>query len=145
MDEYGTLIDDKSGKETYIPDWYEWQRRFVEKEIDDGDYLLDMKVWIEALPNAVNFIDCGEGHIYHDEKGFVLTFTDYEDGAEKKLNFTSASLTSIHTEYDYRGNGQCFVLSTRDNSYFIYPLEDDFNVTKAQFAAEYFYEKGRRE
>lgn len=144
MDEYGTLADDKSGKEIYIPDWYEWQRSFVEKEIDDGAYLLDMKVRIEALPNAINFIDCGEGHIYHDEKGFVLTFTDYEDETEKELMFTSASLTSIHTEYDYRGKGQCFVLSTKDNSYFIYPLEDDFNVTKTQFAAEYFYEKGRR-
>ena len=145
MDEYGTLIDDKSGTGIYIPDWYEWQRDMVEQEIDAGDYLLDIKVRIEALPNARNFIDCGKGHIYHDENGFQLTFVDYEDQKEKTLSFKTASLTSIHTEYDYRKNGQCFVLSTQDNSYFIYPLEKDFNVTKTQFAAEYFYEKRRKQ
>ena len=113
----------------------------VEQEIGRGEYVLDMRVRIEALPNARNFIDCGEGRIVHDAQGFVLSFTDYEDGMEKQLMFTSASLISIHTEYDYRGKGQCFVLSTPDNSYFIYPLEEAFNVTKTQFAAEYFYAK----
>ncbi|MCM1181323.1 MAG: hypothetical protein NC347_13790 [Clostridium sp.] len=27
---------------------------------------------------------------------------------------------------------------------FLYPLADDFNVTKTQFTAEYFYGQGRR-
>lgn len=144
MDEYGTLVEDKTKDELYIPDWYEWERDFVEQEIDKGEYLLDSKVVIHALPNAVNFIDCGEGHIRHNEDGFILTFVDYEDKKEKTLVFYTATLSSIHTEYDYRGKGQCFVLSTSDNSYFIYPLEKDFNVTKVQFAAEYLYEKRRR-
>ncbi|MBO4997733.1 MAG: cytosine permease [Lachnospira sp.] len=144
MDEYGTLVEDKTGAAVYIPDWYEWERDLVEKEIDRGEYLLDMKVAVHALPNAKNFIDCGEGHIRHDEKGFVLTFTDYIDKEEKRLLFQTAALSSIHTEYDYRGRGQCFVLSTKDDSYFLYPLEKAFNVTKTQFAAEYLYEKRRR-
>lgn len=144
MDEYGTLVEDKTGAAVYIPDWYEWERDLVEKEIDRGEYLLDMKVAVHALPNAKNFIDCGEGHIRHDEKGFVLTFTDYIDKEEKRLLFQTAALSSIHTEYDYRGRGQCFVLSTKDDSYFLYPLEKAFNVTKTQFADEYLYEKRRR-
>lgn len=143
MDEYGTLVEDKTGAAVYIPDWYEWERDLVEKEIDRGEYLLDMKVAVHALPNAKNFIDCGEGHIRHDEKGFVLTFKDYIDKEEKRLLFQTAALSSIHTEYDYRGRGQCFVLSTKDDSYFLYPLEKAFNVTKTQFAAEYLYEKRR--
>lgn len=144
MDEYGTLIEEGSGEETYIPDWYEWQRGMVEQEIHAGNYLLDMEVRVEALPNAKNFIDCGKGRIYHDENGFQLTFIDYEDRKEKTLCFKTAALTSIHTEYNYRGKGQCFVLSTQDNSYFIYPLEEDFNVTKTQFAAEYLYERNEK-
>lgn len=144
MDEYGTLVEDKTRAAVYIPDWYEWERDLVEKEIERGEYLLDMKVAVHALPNAKNFIDCGEGHIRHDEKGFVLTFTDYIDKEEKRLLFQTAALSSIHTEYDYRGRGQCFVLSTKDDSYFLYPLEKAFNVTKTQFAAEYLYEKRRR-
>ena len=52
---------------------------------------------------------------------------------------TSKSLFSIHTEYDYRGKGQCIILSTPDNTYFIYPLEDGFNATKIQFATEDYF------
>ena len=52
-------------------------------------------------------------------------------------------MTSIHTEYDYRGKGQCITLSTLDNTYFIYPLEYGFNATKIQFATQYLYEKNK--
>ena len=162
MDEYGTLVryamsdvdssKDKTGdrkkqkeatetlQEIYVPDWYEWQRNSVIEEIDQNQYLLDMKVKVEALPNAKNFIDCGEGHLYHNKEGFVLTFTDYETKEEATLKVGSATLCSIHTEYDYRGKGQCVTLSTPDNTYFIYPLEEGFNATKIQFAVEYLYE-----
>ena len=140
MDEYGTLEEDETKTPVYIPDWYEWQRENVKEEINCGQYMLDMKVKVETLPNAKNFIDCGEGHIHHDKKGFVLTFTDYETKQETSLNVSSATLFSIHTEYDYRGKGQCITLSTVDNTYFIYPLEEGFNATKIQFAVEYFYE-----
>lgn len=165
MDEYGTLksngakdtkkLADNTGrseksvakeslyseKQIYIPDWYEWQRKNVIEEINRGQYVLDMKVKVEALPNAKNFIDCGEGHIYHDQKGFALAFIDYETKEETILKIRSATLFSIHTEYDYRGKGQCVTLSTPDNTYFIYPLEEGFNATKIQFAVEYLYEK----
>ena len=48
-------------------------------------------------------------------------------------------MTSIHTEYDYRGKGQCVVLSVPDDTYFLFPLEKKFNATKIQFAVEYLY------
>lgn len=139
MDEYGTLKADASAEEVYIPDWYEQEREFVQGEIEEGKYLLDMPVQIESLPNAKNFIDCGKGHIRHDKEGFRLTFTDYMDNKEKTLTVKSSHLFSIHTEYDYRGKGQCVTLSTPDNTYFIYPLEEGFNATKIQFAVEYLY------
>ena len=146
MDEYGTLVrdfdsNDRQQDEIYIPDWYEWQRSNVIDEINCGQYRLDMKVRVEALPNAKNFIDCGEGYIHHDRKGFELTFSDYETKNETILKISSRTLFSIHTEYDYRGKGQCITLSTPDNTYFIYPLEEGFNATKIQFAVEYLYEK----
>ena len=139
MDEYGTLKSEQSKEEIYIPDWYEWQRKNVHEQIEEGTYVLDMKVHVEALPNAKNFIDCGEGHLHHDQEGFRLTFMDYETKDERTLTVTSKSLFSIHTEYDYRGKGQCITLSTPDNTYFIYPLEDGFNATKIQFATEDYF------
>ncbi len=145
MTEYGKMTDLAGAEDSFshIPDWYEWERRCTQEEIDDGKYSLDMKVKIESLPNAVNFIDLGEGRIRHCREGFYLTFKDYRKESEETLFFSSSSLTSIHTEYDYRGKGQCVTLSTPDNTYFIYPLEDGFNATKIQFAVEYLYENNK--
>ena len=121
-----------------VTDRYEWQRENVHEQIEQGTYILDMKVHVEELPNAKNFIYCGEGHLHHDKDGFKLTFTDYETKSQRILTVKSNTLFSIHTEYDYRGKGQCVTLSTPDNNYFIYPLEDGFNATKIQFATELF-------
>lgn len=143
MTEYGRMVRPDGSEDgfSHIPDWYEWERECVKKEIDSGAYGLDMRVKIESLPNAVNFIDLGYGRLIHNENGFKLIFKDYGDKEEKTLSFAPLTMTSIHTEYDYRGKGQCVTLSTLDNTYFIYPLEKGFNATKIQFAAEYLYEK----
>ncbi len=125
---------------THIPNWYEWQRNQVIKEIENGTYFLDVEVHIEALPNAVNFIDLGEGRLIHDKNGFELTFKEYGSDEEKTLHFLPITMTSIHTEYNYRGNGQCVTLSTLDNTYFLFPRSEGFNATKIQFATEYLYE-----
>ena len=89
----------------------------------------------------MNFIDCGAGRLEHGPEGFDLTFVDYEDGREKTLHVSSASMSSIHTEYDYRGKGQCVTLSVPDNTYFLFPLEEGFNATEIQFAVEEFFER----
>ena len=141
MDEYGTLQGQQ--EKCYIPDWYEWEREQVKAELDAHAYRLDCKVRVEALPNAKNFIDCGEGRLIHDEHGFHLHFQDYMTEKCNLLEWTPSQCYSVHTEYDYRGKGQCITLSTLDNSYFLFPLEEGFNATKIQFATEQMYE-GRR-
>ena len=153
MTEYGkmdrvTSISDRASKDmsvhaadfSHIPDWYEWERNQVIKEIEKGTYFLNIKVHIEALPNAVNFIDLGDGILRHDSNGFELTFKEYGESENKTLYFPSNTMTSIHTEYEYRGKGQCVTLSTADNTYFLFPRGEGFNATKIQFAAEYLYE-----
>lgn len=134
-------VQESSNVCTRIPDWYEWERKQVEAEIENGTYHLTVPVHIESLPNAVNFIDLGEGILHHDEKGFELTFTEYGSTAEHTHFFASGTLFSIHTEYDYRGKGQCVTLSTVDSTYFIFPRGEGFNATKIQFATEYLYKK----
>jgi len=146
--------DDKTGKRgasdhmdalSHIPGWYEWERSQVIREIEDNHYSLDISVHIDALPNAVNFIDLKEGVLRHDKNGFALTFTEYGEKEAKTLCFPPHTMTSVHTEYDYRGKGQCITLSTLDNTYFLFPRGDGFNVTKIQFAAEYLYEAAAAE
>lgn len=126
---------------SHIPDWYEWQREQVQQVIDQGLYQLDVRVCIESLPNAKNFIPLGEGRLLHNSEGFCLIFKEHGESTKSILRFASSTMLSIHTEYNYRGKGQCITLSTLDNTYFIYPLEEGFNVTKIQFATEYLFKK----
>ena len=153
MDELGTLhkktsdamaIEGNGDGTLYIPDWYNWERQCVNEEIDQGKYLLDTKVKVEALPNSFNFVDCGEGRLVHNLDGFDLTYYNYRTDKRETLHFTPKSTISIHTEYDYRGKGQCVTLSTLDDTFFLYPLEEGFNATKIQFATEYLASNKRR-
>ena len=140
MDELGQLHS-SSGEVIHIPDWYEWQRGFVHEECREGKYKLDIPVKIWALPNSVNFVDCGEGRLVHDTSGFSLEFDNYRSGQRETLKFPASSMVSIHTEYDYRGlYGPCVTLSTYYDTFFIYPTDesrDVFNPTKIQFATEF--------
>lgn len=140
MDELGQLHS-SSGEIIHIPDWYEWQRGFVHEECREGKYKLDIPVKIWALPNSVNFVDCGEGRLVHDNSGFSLEFDNYRTEKHETLKFPASSMVSIHTEYDYRGlYGPCVTLSTYDDTFFIYPTDesrDVFNPTKIQFATEF--------
>jgi 1-acyl-sn-glycerol-3-phosphate acyltransferase len=138
MDELGRL----QPGDIHIPDWYEWQRSQVAAGIEAGRYGLDTRVQIEALPNAVNFIDCGEGRLVHSTAGFELHFFDPIEETDKTLKVPAKDCPSVHTEYDYRSKkGPCITLSTLDNTYFIFPKEEGFNPTKIQFAAEYLFGK----
>ena len=139
MDEYGTLCSNE--KKVFIPDWYEWERRQVIEEIEAGAYRLDIKVEVDALPNAKNFIPCGEGKLHHGEDGFKLTYANYETGKEDTLKISPRQSYSVHTEYDYRGKGQCITLSTVDQTLFLFPRGEGFHATKIQFATEYLYER----
>lgn len=143
MTELGTLkaVSKDTKCFSHIPDWYEWQRQQVAAQIEEGKYTLNTKVRIEALPNAVNFIDLGKGKLKQDKKGFTLILMEYGKNKKKSLFFSIYGMNSIHTEYNYRKKGQCITLSKSKNTYFLYPLEKNFNVTKIQFATEYFYKQ----
>jgi len=124
---------------SHIPNWYEWERNQVIQEIEEDKYFLNIKVQIDSLPNAVNFIDLGEGLLKHDKSGFTLTFKEYGNNEAITLCFLPITMTSVHTEYNYREKGQCITLSTVDNTYFLFPMGEGFNATKIQFATEYLY------
>lgn len=146
MTEYGQLqgVGDTPTFFSHIPDWYEWERRQVVECLAWGAYEADLRVRVQSLPNAVNFIELGEGRLHHGPEGFALTFTDYGASEPSTLRFSAQSTFSIHTEYNYRGQGECITLSTPDNTYFLYPLEAGFSATKLQFAAEGLWQRAAK-
>lgn len=136
MDEYGQL-NALSGKTefTHIPDWYEWERENVKKEIENHSYFFQSEVRVDSLPNAKGFISLGNGTLTHDHNGFRLIGKYKEEPYE--LIKSVESQYSCHIEYDYLGKyGDCIDLNTLEDTYYIYPLNKHFSVTKISLATE---------
>ena len=141
MTEYGELCAD-DGNETefsHIPDWYEWQRECVKKEVESGNYSSGvLNVFVDSLPNAKKFLPLGRGTLLHDMQGFHVKVTD-KDGGENVMEKDVASLYSCHIEYQYLfKHGDCVDLNTLNDTWYIYP-EGKFSVTKMAIATEELY------
>ena len=64
---------------SHIPDWYEWERSNVQKEVAEGTYSTgSMPVKVYSLPNAKRFIHLGEGTMVQDRDGFHVHGTDVD-------------------------------------------------------------------
>ena len=141
MSELGELSADEGETEfSHIPDWYEWERTNVKKEVADGTYSSGvLPVTVDTLPNAKKFIRLGEGTMVHDMKGFTVRGTDV-DGDPFEMIKTVPSLYSCHIEYEYLGkHGDCVDLNTLEDTWYIYPHDCDFAVTKMALATEELY------
>jgi len=136
MSEIGELSAKNGTTEfSHIPDWYEWERLNVRKEVESGGYAFSAEVRIESLPNAKGFITFPEtGRLTHDLSGFSLSGVC--DGEPFVLNWPAQSIYSCHIEYDYKGRGDCVDLNTIDDTFYLFPVGGDFAVTKLALATE---------
>ncbi|MDD4212130.1 MAG: hypothetical protein PHY42_01880 [Bacilli bacterium] len=122
---------------SHIPDWYEFERSEVRKQIEAGTYHFEDRVIVDALPNAKGYIRLGEGQLTHDMNGFHLF--GFFDDQDYSLHKEPLSMYSAHIEYDYLGKGDCIDLSTLEDTFYIYPLTKKNVVTKLHFATEELY------
>ena len=128
---------------SHIPDWYEWEREQVRKEVEDGNYNLECETIVRSLPNSKGFINIGDATLVHNMDGFELKGSF--DGADYSLNLPSKSLYSVHIEYNYgRYKRDAVELNTLHDSIWIFPKGEDFSVTKISLATEelFNYMKG---
>ncbi|MBO4346570.1 MAG: hypothetical protein J5840_02915 [Lachnospiraceae bacterium] len=127
---------------SHIPDWYEWERANVRKEVENGTYSSgELPVKVDTLPNAKKFFYLGEGTMVHDMNGFLVKGTD-TDGDPFEMRKTVPSLYSCHIEYEYLGKfGDCVDLNTLEDTWYIYPdpKRCEFAVTKMALATEELY------
>ncbi|MBO4583519.1 MAG: hypothetical protein J5756_00460 [Clostridia bacterium] len=125
---------------SHIPDWYEWERENVRREVAEGRYSTgEMPVTVDSLPNAKKFIRLGEGVMTHDMNGFRVRGVDF-DGDEFAMDKPVPSLYSCHIEYEYLGkHGDCVDLNTLTDTWYIYPHDCEFSVTKMALATEELY------
>ncbi|MBQ6239280.1 MAG: 1-acyl-sn-glycerol-3-phosphate acyltransferase [Firmicutes bacterium] len=146
MSELGELSADSGETEfAHIPDWYEWERANVRAEVEAGTYNSgELPVTVDTLPNAKKFIRLGEGTLVHDMNGFTVRGTDV-DGDPFAMDKPVPSLYSCHIEYEYLGkHGDCVDLNTLEDTWYIYPHDCAFSVTKMALATEELYYAHRR-
>lgn len=140
MNPFGALSADAGVTEfSHIPDWYEWERERVRVEVQEGTYGFVGPVTVDSLPNAKGFIRLGEATLTHNMDGFFVSGVTAA-GEPFEMVKTVPSLYSCHIEYDYLGkHGDCVDLNTLTDTWYIYPHDCEFSVTKMALATEELY------
>lgn len=147
MSEYGELKRvDGEDKFTHIPDWYEWQRENIKKEVASGTYSSGkLNVVVDSLPNSKGYVRLGNGTLVHDMNGFHVEGIDF-DHDPFVMDIEPILSYSVHIEYQYLfKHGDCVDLNTLDKTWYVYPDESQkFSVTKMAIATEELYYQAKR-
>ncbi len=140
MTEYGEMeaVTGDPTSNCHIPDWYAWERAEVRREIEEGDYSLDIPVDIRMVVNAKALYDIGKGRLVHDAEGFRLT------DADGKLLFEQKPRAAHTLNADFYWYEIADVIGLGDKNGLFYcfpePVEGKIPpVTKARLATEEMY------
>lgn len=150
MDEYGELIGaGHSEGFAHIPDWFEWERENVRREVEEGVYTSGkLNVIIDSLPGSDGFIRLGKGILKHDSDGFHVRVTEPSEALSQRPTETrimernALSTNTCHVVYDKRGD--CIDLNTNEDTWYIYPKNAECSVTKIMLACEELYKHLRK-
>ena len=124
----------------HIPDWFEWERAQVRKQIEEGTYTYEDEVDVFSLPRTQGFTKLGKGKLTHNVKdGWVLT--GHYNGSDYRIQRKPLEINSLHVEYDYFRirRADCLDISTETDSFYCYPTQENI-VTKLAFATEEIYD-----
>jgi len=142
LNEDGTLTAlDGETEFSHVPDWFEWQRTQVEKQIEEGTYSFSDTVDVYSMPRCWKFEKLGNATLTHDiENGFTLT--GHYNGEDYRIERKPLQTNSLHIEYDYCyiKPFDCVDISTENDSFYCYPTKENV-VTKLSFATEILYQR----
>jgi len=129
---------------THIPDWYEWERLNVRKQVEDGTYRYEDTVDVHSMPGVWKWNHLGDARVTHDPvNGFVLE--GHYRGQDYRIQRKPLESNSLHLEYDFRQVKplDCFDISTEKDSFYCYPTISNV-CTKLALATEEIYQKALR-
>ena len=134
LDEYGYL-QAEGGIFNHVPDWYEWERKCVREELENGTYSLETAVDIGVLRDYSAFYQVGDGILRHDGEGFALS------GCEGKLEYRQNPLASytICADYYWYEKGDVISIGNSEMLYYCFPKDPAVSVSKVRLAAEELY------
>ena len=128
---------------SHIPDWFEWEREQVRRQLEEGSYRFEDEAEVYSLPNAWRFRKLGRARLIHDmDQGFVVEGS-YR-GQPYRIHRPPLGMYGLHVEYDYCyvRPDDCVDISTDNDSLYCYPVRQNV-VTKLSFATEELYKMKR--
>ena len=140
MDELGQLHALEGETEfSHIPDWFEWERGQVRKQLEEGTYRFEDEVEVYSLTEPWKFRKLGMAHFTHDPENGIVVEGAY-NGKPYRIHRPPLGMYGIHIEYDYcyLRPEDCVDISTDDDSLYCYPTKQNV-VTKLSFAVEELY------
>ncbi len=122
-------------KMNHIPDWYQWERECVKKELEDDTYKLDADVDIYMAINTKCVYNVGTGHLVHTKEGFRLT------GCDGLLDYHHSPLSSygLYSDFFWYEIGDMICVGDEKVQYYCFPKNAGNVVAKTRLAAEELY------
>ena len=124
----------------HIPDWFNWERKQVEKQIEEGTYSFTDEVEVYSLPRVWRYIPLGKAKLTHSiENGFTLE--GHYRGQDYFIHRQPQQTNSLHVEYNFSplDKKADFVdISTENDSFYCRPAQQNV-ITKLAFATEILY------
>lgn len=139
----GEMVSDTGEvKFPHIPDWYEWERECVKKELSDGTYSLECDVDILVLRDYKAVYSIGSGHLSHGSEGFRLVSDD------KTLDYSQkpSACYGLYADYFWYELGDIICIGNNDMLYYCFPKKEaGVPVAKTRLATEELYKMTRPE
>lgn len=142
LTEYGFLeATDGDGKFHHVPDWYQWERACVRKEIEEGTYRLEVPVDICLMVDMKCIYRVGEGVLTHTREGFHL------HGCDGKLEYSQSPLASysLYSDYYWYETGDVICIGDAKVLYYCFPKDCGDIVAKTRLATEEIYKLAKKE
>ena len=129
----------------HVPDWYNWEKSEVQKQIADGSYSFEDEVEVFSLPRVWRYIPLGKAKLTHDiNEGFVLE--GFYRNKKWRVHRLPQQMNSLHVEYDFGPLKKFdYVDISNENDSFYCKLTNRNRLTKLAFATEEIYLKSQRE
>jgi len=124
---------------SHIPDWFEWEREQVRKQLEAGTYHFEDEVEVYSLPHAWRFQKLGKAKLTHSMADGFIVEGEY-NGSPYRIHRPPLGMYGVHIEYDYcyLRPEDCIDISTDNDSLYCYPVKQNV-VTKLSFATEELY------
>lgn len=131
---------------TTVPEWFDWERKNVIEQVENGTYYFEDDVNIYALPNVKKWIKVGVGHLTHDPvNGYHLTYKSEDGLSDIDITRKPIEMYSCHIEFNYRKFGDCLDISEDNDTFYCNPINYDNHLTKFHLATEEIYKHQKKQ